>query len=406
MLDASIDDVDPGPSSYWNQTIAKLISTPVEVSWNPPAECGAFCAYSIEYEAPALECRDVTSAETTLLHTYKPDGNIKDSYLYKSNTSLIRTGSIDIPGFYNFTLEYRNMTTRVYFNPDSSAVANDTNMFTGGTTCIFRNATYQANFEFVNNTRAITTTILKYRNFLGNQHQDCFGDMPATSAALKANNTHPTDIDDSGNIRLTDCLIYTMNTRATCEAFANAFGGEVNFWVTLPSTINVAVVQQLFDLPLPAWNMQPTFLKAPVNYSFDLQVSNLSQALTDLFSNLTLGIMTVRSDSTTIRANTWDGQSVWTYNSRTLWLIYTPAISVVFAIGVYGLYCLHSNGMEMDSSFSHFLLTTRNEELDAMVKSASGAAALTERKLRWKDGVFVVDTESIVELERLQSMHT
>lgn len=370
----------------------------MEVNWNPPAECGASCNYTILYEAPALECRNVTSDELSLITDGMPMQYPITSYDYITNTSLVRTGSIDVPGFYNFTMKYANATEIGTIQTNGDAFE-DYPTAVGGATCAFRNATYKVTFEFANNTRVVGTKIQNYTNYLGNQSQQCFGDIfPGTNG----NHTGTIHVSQGNNTGITDCLVYTVNTRATCEAFTTAFGGNVSdFYDT--SRVNALVLEQLFNITLPTWDEQLGFYQADYNASISLKVSSLSQALEDLFSNITLSIMTVRSDTTTVRVDTWDGKSVWTYDPRAPWSVYGTAIGIVFAIGIYGLYCLHSNGIEMDSSFSQFLITTRNGELDVMVGGAGGAGALREIKLLWKDGIFIIDPEHVIELERFHS---
>lgn len=137
-----------GPSAFWNQSIAKLITMPVDVNWNRPPGCGNSCKYSIEYKAPALECKDMGSDQVGPLVTLNDDGSIKDRYWYNTSTTLVPTGTVDLQKPYTLNIAYSNITGAVSVEPDHLTMLVGIDRPIGsGTTCTFRNATYAADFE-------------------------------------------------------------------------------------------------------------------------------------------------------------------------------------------------------------------------------------------------------------------
>jgi hypothetical protein len=357
---------------------------PVDVNWNRPPGCGNSCKYSIEYKAPALECKDMGSDQVGPLVTLNDDGSIKDRYWYNTSTTLVPTGTVDLQKPYTLNIAYSNITGAVSVEPDHLTMLVGIDRPIGsGTTCTFRNATYAADFEFANNTRVVRTKVVQYGNFLGQQSGACDEEEATEFHVLRSRGSR---------IDLSECVTYMVNTRATCEAFANAFSGQITD--LLVPMANPLVLNELFDMKLPSWDALRGGFQVTVGASFNLKVANLSQTLMDLFSNVTLGIMTLRNDETIVIADTWSGQSVWVYNPKNLWLIYGPAILTVCLIGLYGIYCVHSNGVEMDTSFSYVLMTTRNEELDMICRTASSTEGIKEYKLKWEDGIFMPEGSS------------
>jgi hypothetical protein len=131
--------------------------------------------------------------------------------------------------------------------------------------------------------------------------------------------------------------------------------------------------------------------------SFDLAVSNLSQTLMDLFSNLTLGLMSTRGGQDPVIANAtiWDGSSVWVYTPRILWAAYLPAVILAIAVTLYGLYTIHASGIAMDDKFSTILIAILNRKLYEICKMAAAVGEVQRIRLVYQNkGTFrVVDSD-------------
>lgn len=73
------------------------------------------------------------------------------------------------------------------------------------------------------------------------------------------------------------------------------------------------------------------------------------------------------------------GVLVWRYNPTWLAVSYFIAVGLTFAAVGVGLHAIVSNGYAMETNFSTFLTTTRNPDLDEVVRGSSlGAAPLKE----------------------------
>jgi hypothetical protein len=121
-----------------------------------------------------------------------------------------------------------------------------------------------------------------------------------------------------------------------------------------------------------------------------LNVPNLSQTITDLFSNLTLSLMVIRDDVAEVEVSNWDGRVVWSYDKTTLWSAYGPALFCAILIAAYAIHCVYTNGSGMDVTFSEFLLVTRNHQLDHMCQAVENNGQLKQKVLCFRDGVIEV----------------
>lgn len=392
LTNGPITSIEQGPlgfytnvSSSLKQTINSIMTTSPEASWTPPDGCGAACSFEFEYDAPALDCRPTTLDEYRLSPGILMIQDHK--WVYEANSTLspnlpIYPTVITIPlpafrwdteGPYDLSINY------AVLKPGSNLVS----QVGGGAYCTFRNATYRASFTYVNNTQSISTSILSYGNVLGRQH-DC---RPFVTAP-----TPPT------------CWIRAVNTRAICDAFASALqghigygdtatvGGNVQSSFTTGGVSNVAFVQTIFDITVSYENVAALF---------KLSVPDLSKALVDSFSNITLSLIPYRRETTssssmrsiiTVKATVWDGTNVWHYTTWTLWIIYLPALLLALPIIIGGIKSILSeNGMAVEDAFSTMLLATRNPRLDEACVHAERFEDLQRvRLLRRKGCSFVV----------------
>jgi hypothetical protein len=309
-----------------------------------PQDCGLKCAFHFEYHAPGLECHDVIPGGGTqdpLISDYMVYQANSNLYWHNVTASLRRQIDVDVP--YYLSINYTNITNAFIGNVTISPSA--------GTYCRFYRATYNASFEFNSNssTQRASTSIISLGDY------------------LSWGNTGPEATSDEG-----------IASWATCYAFALALQGNFT------AGQDVTQIQPVIA----------TILKVnQTTSSSELAVSNLSEALVDLFSNLTLGLLSTRGGQDLVVANAtvWDGSSIWIYTTWILLAAYLPAVMLAIAVAIYGLYTIHAGGIAMDDKFSSFLLATQNAKLYEMCGEAADFEELQRLQLVHQEkGTFLV----------------
>jgi hypothetical protein len=328
-------------STIGEQRIDSVLLHQQDVTWAIPQQCGLTCDFHFNYTAPALECHNVISGDYRNAHSpYTVISHI-DTNLYPPNNTA-SPSQVDAP--YDLWINYTAADPALGITP-SSPIA--------GTYCRFFQATYKASFELNTNssTQRANTSIVSRGDYLswGNTIAEVtFNNMPEEAVA----------------------------SWALCYAFAVAFRGDF-----MPSLL------QTYPALSPFFNFNGS------TGSFELAVSNLSQTLVDMFSNLTLGLMSTRGsqDTVTASATMWDGSSVWIYTAWLLWTAYLPAVILAIVVGLCGLYTIHASGIAMDDTFSTFLLATQNAKLYEMCGEAADFEELQRFQLiHQKKGTFIV----------------
>jgi hypothetical protein len=323
---------------------AILLNLP-EITWAIPKDCGFKCAFYFNYNAPGLECHDVISGGS-------PDPL---GIIYQAETNLSPQNVTTSPHPIDADAPYA-----LFINYTAIAEAflhNSTRSLRAGTYCRFYQATYKASFELnsSNSTQRASTSIISHGDYL--------------SWGSTANGS--TSINE---------LREKAASWATCYAFAVAFRGSASMGHHPSIAQTWPILTSIFSIDEAAG-------------SFELAVSNLSQTLVDLFSNLTLSLLTTRGGQDPVIANAtiWDGSSVWIYTTWILWAVYLPAVILAIAVAFYGLYTIHASGIAMDDKFSSFLLATQNAELSEMCRKAAAFDELQRLQLIYeKNGTFVV----------------
>lgn len=356
-----------GPSAYWNESLFISMVTPPGLSYKRPGGCAGACVYTVDYTAPGLNC------------TATPAQGVDDTTVFRSNSSLYRNtmgsngtneNNFDTTGPYNMSLDYFPVNYTESQSGGLSIYTQSRPGPSGGVFCEFRDTNYRATFNFTEDSRSISTKILSYGKVLGGADQNCstINSEPGVASA---------------------CWLEGVNNRATCETFAMFFYGSVrwdNSTAFTPAIGKETVFRRIFDLVLLPKN--PTY--------FGLHAKNPDQTLVDMFSDLMLGIMTLRGDTAEVKATVWDGRMVWKYHAHILWVVYGTAIGIILAVCLFSVYCTVSNGLEVDNRFSHFLVATRNSQLDQLCQDAKTIDELREHELHWRDGVFMEEHASSV----------
>ena len=270
----------------WDLILQSILFYPPEMNWSVPQGCGTACRFEIMYDGLALQCRDITSDDGTDLPTLSP------SPLYTGNAT------VEFNGNYDPTISY----TQNYSVPDQIQEPPGTVEARSGVYCQLRNATYMATFNFVNNTKQMSTTIKSYRKF------DILGDD--------------------------DRLAYSWNTWGIFNVFAAAFNGTYDPVRSEEAYYASPFIKGLF---MVTRGMGPP----PGTPPFAIAVPSLSEYMAGLFANLTLGLIPHRASMIPIPKFVETGISVWTYTPWKLWAVYGPTFLLDFSIILYSLHCTH-----------------------------------------------------------------
>jgi hypothetical protein len=372
----SIDTMDQSylrPSAEWTRMVQRVVMFPDVVSLAAPTGCGVGCNYSITYRAPALNCRDLTSNE---LAFNDPNSTIT---VYNATSSLNQTQllndgyvvyGMNVP--YDLTVEWQTVET------DSDG-QNPTIQDRGGVYCQFHNALYSASGLFNGTSQSSASSVAQLGDVLvgtsGGANDSC--------------------IDPSVNGYGQDaCFIMGTNFRATCDVFARSIVGLIQLDKNGPGGLDIgALLQVVSGSPqlTPLLDVSQSVQNAGNPYQFGLAVSNLSDSLTSIFTNVTLGMIGARSDFVEVEATVSSGETEWSYNPWILWAIYSPTLLVFLLFGCYGAYCVVDGGA-MDASLSAFVVATRNEDIDRACRELPDLDTLKKVKLRYeREGVFIVD---------------
>jgi hypothetical protein len=345
------DDLTPKGEEEINSVLLNL----QELTWAVPQDCGLKCSFNFIYLSPGLECHDVIPGGSQ----EPPNSLYSEYYVYQANSTLylqnVTTSSSqktvdDAP--FDLSINYTAVTNASVTNPTFSSRA--------GTYCRFYNATYNASFELhtSSSTQRASTSVIHHGHYLS------LGDTAAPTTSFNE-------------------LQEKFASWAICYAFALAFrGGPFSIADIDGISETIPVVASIFNISINA-----------SIYSFDLAVSNLSETLVDMFSNLTLRLISTRGgqDMITANARMWDGSNVWIYTPRRLWATYLPAVTLAITVALYGIYTIHASGIAMDDKFSSFLLATQNAKLYEMCGEAADFEELQRLQLIHQNkGTFVV----------------
>ena len=339
-----------------------ILLHPPENNWEAPQDCGQACSFVLEYDGPALQCRNITSDQYHLDHDIINFNAAGPSYLlYWGNATAPPNpfeGKVDARHdlLINYAQIYRGSGPWMTAYPG------------GGTYCQLWTATYTATFDFSNNTRRISTSIKSY------------GDVFSQRIC---------DLSDASTEYY--CANWLGAAWVIFTNFAAAFQESVPFdgsWTFIEAVLSEALfVRPLFNLETDQ-NVPPG---TPMCY---LTVSNLSEAITGRFTNLTVGLIPFGDDVATVNATISMITSVWEYTSWKLWAVYGPAFLFTLPITVYGIYCIHLSNAGMDDKLSNYLLSTRGDDLDEACRKAADFEDLQEvRLMQQKGGIFTVESD-------------
>lgn len=341
----------------WQRTMSRAMISDTIFGWSAPTGCGTSCTYAIEYNAPALQCTDLTAAQVWQDATSSPTTSelatlfdaaspfLRGLYNATSNIgSYVAGSSTEAP--YVTSSPY---TFAVAYQPMDDGFANGTVL---GSFCTFYDATYHIVTSFLNNTQSTEISIVSYMDPINNAY------------------VAPSDCRSHGwNIEPPAGLSHAVNYHAICQLFVETLTGTVIAAIINDNgqlEFNTSIVTtNLFTVneTIGAWTFKPT-------------VANLSQGLSDLLANTTVAFLSSTSSTTDASAVVTSPDVVWAYDATRLWIIYGIGIGFTLIFGGFGMGCLFVNGSPGSNDFSHLLAATRNPQLDFAVKGENGEKVL------------------------------
>lgn len=325
---------------------------PPENSWGHVPECANGCTYSIQYDAPALSCRDLRSDEYTVQDYSSTNSTTTSWKFYDLNDHELwgyDEWTIDIPPF------IANYVPVSLTSDGSHAPTFETLGARTGSSCQCQDGKYETRFTYKENLITLDTTLSYTNSFTNN----CTANLFPLSY---------------------ECLNYGINALATCQDFAFALQGSLSVDLTNGRSSN----SNFRPLILEKIGSYSTNTSGDGNVYFKPKFANLTQALLEYFSNLTVSLIPWLNGTTEMDIEVLDSGSLWDYDPYQLWEVYAPALGAVFLAVLYGLFCIHANsetGRGMDSKFSTLLKTTRNQQLDEMYQKAGDFDNLLRSRL-------------------------
>lgn len=371
--------LDPPPLVYQSSSVDSIVAvqhaiiSSNELAWSIPSECGVQCQYHISYEAPTLQCSDI-SPSSILTHydmgsvsPQSSQGTLWGDQIYPifnatSNLGLWYTPtsfSSTLPNFYAFdqwTANVRQDTYSMLFTYYTSVAgglpgSNDTY---GGSYCVFHRGVYESTFIFHNNTQEINATVASIGQPLNDYDWGTnYDEFDDAMMVLTRNSSSPSDDVSAATLALT--------SRAVAESFAHNLVGVVTaHGGDLPMSYHTnALSTPLFAIG-----------SANTSVSWTSCYANMSQAIMDLFTNTTLSFNSPANrhllnltSTATVLADIVPNYSVWRYSPERLWLVYGIGLVVVALCDLVGLACLTGMSEPGDMSFSRIMLATQSLDL-------------------------------------------
>ncbi|KAJ1706192.1 hypothetical protein NYO67_11637 [Aspergillus flavus] len=121
----------------------------------------------------------------------------------------------------------------------------------------------------------------------------------------------------------------------------------------------------LFSCP-ELWNTSSYYYSHGNDSTGLCRNGTLAQAIEDLSHNFTYSLLSLNGGNTTVKVVDLTYRNYYFYGPTSLLAAYMSALAVTIACVVVGFCSLRRNGVPQNNSFSSFLMTTRNPELDRL----------------------------------------
>jgi hypothetical protein len=387
------------PSQRFKQVAQRAATADVAVGWRPPVGCSGACNYTFTYNAPALMCEDLTADDIWDGHSEIAEGKIPRATLLYWN-SMSGSGVFNATSNMGFNLTNWRYSTWAEFLTYNLTVSlmphfdgtSPPSAYPIGSACTFYDATYLASTTFVNNTQATSTAVLSYNSPLSSGN--CTTEFVCTFSEAQY---------DPQRASLPSYAVHAISSRAMVEAFLNVIEGNLTY------SPHTGQMESAGDTTAAYWTPLFSLNQTSILWTFDLTApsSNLSQGLTQLFANVTLGFISISSDISMADSSSSDSESsllttasmrvnmtiqrTWSqyaYTPVRLVTIYGLAVFLVGIGAVYGFWCRQMNGGLEKAQFSDILATTVDAGLNAEI--------LTRKDVRLQCGT-IVDHDDIGE---------
>lgn len=359
-----------GPSASWMRAVQKVMLAPSQAALTAPPNCEAGCSYTINYTAPAIQCRDLSASELTPLTPSGPQTLYNGTSTLWPNPSTIGPNEVLEP---YFTINSTDKTTNYSIRIEWSALAFDNSNPSSavpesplGVECDFVDATYSTFVWFNGTVQYLKPTFIS----IGSTLSGPLANQP--SCDVTPNPNRP-------------CWVTGMNYRATAEAFSKLIIGTIvyNGDGALLVTSGTPNLTPLFDT-----NM--TVLPDAASWTFNRTVLSISATLVDMFCNVTLGLIAARQDPATVDVTYSPVGNVWEFDGWMLWSLYGPTLLIFALFAIYGLRCISQDGPAYNT-FSNYLVATRGESIDNALSKAGNRDAMMHVRLKYtKRGEFDV----------------
>ncbi|KAF8153604.1 hypothetical protein K438DRAFT_2078599 [Mycena galopus ATCC 62051] len=384
-------------TSTWDKAALEALLSTDPVGWPMPVGCDpANCSYNFTYSGPAVQCSDLAPDQ---IDDESPDSsrfvsrvfqNPPAAYLmgYDSRQGESVSAALNFtsntqgasgPPLYVFTLAYLPFLAS---NANSGALIN-----AAGSVCTFYNATYEARTHYVDGAQEIQVSVVMFHEPLnntyrssglnlyaagGNQNASIMGVPGVSFAPGIGAHVHPLAMADAVIAHLTGTIEWSGLSGFLFPT--DTLIAETNILST-PDPIS-------FDFPFPGLNISSS-------------ITNVSQALQDLFANATLGFIHLNTAFTSVEVSVPSTDLVYAFARRKLGATYLLAFCVLVLISAAGMFCLFANGQPSSKNFSHLLVTTRNPKLDMVAKKVMTDPSWSARARLQFGGIAMPDGEVI-----------
>jgi hypothetical protein len=311
------------PSADFLRPIQKATDASTPVSWPapPPTGCSVSCNYTMTYTAPSLTCRDLRNDQIWVL-----TGAPGETLIPPPGTLI----GLDIGFAYNMTAVNGTMT--LVWVPNNGSYWNPQ-----GVTCTFFNATYRASISYLNGSQSLWTEAISTGERLDIDVPEDFN----------------TDEEPDNNIVFVEAFMSSFNT--TYVGFSNG-------------------IQNFFP---------PLFVGDGMMLALRPDLSSLSQGLTSLTGNVTLSLIQFSNTTAFVELYSQSDRRLYGVRAFPLALTYGVAFFLSVVAITLGMQALLSSRTFRPVSFSQFLLTTHNPDIDQWMEGRSrlGALTLTDEEL-------------------------
>ncbi|VDC01568.1 unnamed protein product [Peniophora sp. CBMAI 1063] len=381
-IKCGIELVYASPSTGIQKLVEAVLSSSAALPWSAPAGCGIACNYTLTYDGPALRCSDIPQSSIDIpqsddddptLHNAdaEPGAYIQTGTVYNATTTMgyiqtlddDRAGPVFVPTAtnspYTLTLAYATNPFSNNFQPTYDA---------HGSYCVFVNATYSASVSFMNGSQTVSARVQRY-------HEP----YQSLLTGFSANSTDDPSIRSS------------YATLGLIDSLSRYLAGSVTYFkgYNLVTSSTQILESALFTVN---WTYSPEHLS---NHSISISPAlgrNVSEALQDICTNLTLSLMSDTADLNIRKpamATVLPDTNIYEYNASRLWLVYGIALAAALVADLFGLMCMRLNGGAMQRTFSTIAASTRGRELDELLSGPDQPlpAAAKVAKLRYRGGM-------------------